>query len=280
MKEKIRVLLVDDEEQFVINMARILKVRGFDMSTAFSGYEAVEAIKYGGGFDVVVLDVKMPGMDGIATLEEIKKWAPDTEVIMLTGHATLSSGTRAMRKGAYDYLMKPCEIEDLVEKLKEAHEAESIKRHPVLWPRKMVREITLHSLKKLLPEAPLVKAMEMMGRESGEEAIEEVYIVDREDRLQGIVTRRGLLDEAQEAHPGASLNWSVLLGNPQLLPEKALSQIMRPNPITIQPNAHLTDAAQQMIMNKVRCMPVVRAGKAIGIIKMLDVFQYVEHEIE
>lgn len=280
MKEKIRVLLVDDEEQFVINMARILKVRGFDMSTAFSGYEAVDAIKYGGGFDVVVLDVKMPGMDGIATLEEIKKWAPDTEVIMLTGHATLSSGTRAMRKGAYDYLMKPCEIEDLVEKLKEAHEAESIKRHPVLWPRKMVREITLHSLKKLLPEAPLVKAMEMMGRESGEEAIEEVYIVDREDRLQGVVTRRGLLDEAQKAHPGASLNWAVLLENPQLLPEKALSQIMRPNPITIQPNAHLTDAAQQMIMNKVRCMPVVRAGKAIGIIKMLDVFQYVEHEIE
>ena len=280
MKEKIRVLLVDDEEQFVINMARILKVRGFDMSTAFSGYEAVDAIKYGGGFDVVVLDVKMPGMDGIATLEEIKKWAPDTEVIMLTGHATLSSGTRAMRKGAYDYLMKPCEIEDLVEKLKEAHEAESIKRHPVLWPRKMVREITLHSLKKLLPEAPLVKAMEMMGRESGEEAIEEVYIVDREDRLQGVVTRRGLLDEAQKAHPEVSLNWSVLLENPHLLPEKALSRIMRPNPITIQPNGHLTDAAQQMIMNKVRCMPVVRAGKAIGIIKMLDVFQYVEHEIE
>ncbi|MBW1910293.1 MAG: response regulator [Deltaproteobacteria bacterium] len=291
MNEKIRVLLVDDEEQFVINMARILKVRGFDMSTALSGYEAVDAIKYGGGFDVVVLDVgggfdvvvldvKMPGMDGIATLEEIKKWAPDTEVIMLTGHATLSSGTRAMRKGAYDYLMKPCEIEDLVEKLKEAHEAESIKRHPVLWPRKMVKEITLHSLKKLLPEASIVKAMEMMGRESGEEAIEEVYIVDRENRLQGVVTRRCLLDEAQKAHPEASLNWAVLLGNPQLLPEKALSRIMRPNPITIQPNGHLTDAAQQMIMNKVRCMPVVRAGKAIGIIKMLDVFQYVEHEIE
>ena len=280
LSEKIRVLLVDDEEQFVINMARILKVRGFDVSTAFSGYEAVDAIKYGGGFDVVVLDVKMPGMDGIATLKEIKKWAPDTEVIMLTGHATLSSGTQAMRKGAYDYLMKPCDIADLTEKIKEAHEAESIKRHPVLWPRKTVREITLHSLKKLLPDEPLVKALEMLGRESGEAAVEEVYILDNEDRLQGVVTKRDLLNEAQKIHPEGSLTWSTLLENPHWLPEKVAKRIMRHNPITIQLNGHLTDAANQMIMNKVRCMPVLKAGKAIGIIKLQDVFQYVEHEIE
>lgn len=280
MSEKIRVLLVDDEEQFVINMARILKVRGFDVSTAFSGYEAVDAIKYGGGFDVVVLDVKMPGMDGISTLKEIKKWSPDTEVIMLTGHATLSSGTQAMRKGAYDYLMKPCDIADLTEKIKEAHEAESIKRHPVLWPRKTVREITLHSLKKLLPDEPLVKALEMLGRESGEAAVEEVYILDRKDRLQGVITKRDLINEAQKPHPEVSLTWSMLLENPHWLPEKAVKQIMRHDPITIQLNGHLTDAANQMIMNKVRCMPVLKAGKAIGIIKLQDVFQYVEHEIE
>jgi two-component system response regulator HydG len=280
LSEKIRVLLVDDEEQFVKNLARILKVRGFEISTAFSGYDAVDAVKNEGGFDVVVLDVKMPGMDGIETLSEIKKLAPDTEVIMLTGHASLSSGVQAMRKGAYDYLMKPCEIEDLVEKLKEAHEAETIKRHPVLWPRKMVREITLHALKKLLPEAPLVKALEMMGRESGKEAIEEVYVLDREDRLQGVVTKQDLLEEVQNAHPEVFITWSDLLENPQLLPKKSLSRVMRRNPITIQPNGLLTDAAQQMIMNKARCMPVVRAGKAIGIIKMQDVFRYVEDEIE
>ena len=69
LTKKIRVLLVDDEDQFVINMARILKSRGFDVSTAFGGYDAVDAVKYGGGFDVVVLDVKMPDMDGIATLK-------------------------------------------------------------------------------------------------------------------------------------------------------------------------------------------------------------------
>ena len=280
MNKKIRVLLVDDEEQFVINMARILKARGFDVSTAFSGYEAVDAIKYGGGFDVVLLDIKMTGMDGIATLKEIKKWAPDTEVIMLTGHATLSSGTQAIRIGAYDYLMKPCHIENLVEKLKEAHEAESIKRHPVLWPRKTVREITLHSFSKLLPEDPLIKALEIMSRESGQEAVEEVYIVDYEDRLQGVVTKRELLKVAHKAHPELSFSWSKLVGNPELLPKETVRTVMRSDAITTPANAHLTDAANQMILNKVRSMPVLKAGRAIGIIKIQDIFRFVEHEIE
>ena len=280
MNKKIRVLLVDDEKQFVTNMARILKVRGFDVFTAFDGYQAVDAIKYGGGFDVVVLDVKMPGLDGVAALGEIKKWAPDTEVIMLTGHATLESGTQAMRKGAYDYLMKPCDIEDLVEKIKEAHEAEEIKRHPVLWPRKLVREIALHPFGKLYPEDDLSKALEIMSREQGEESIEEVYIVDREDRPLGIVTKRDLVNEAQKAHPDTPLDWAGLIQNPGFLPQKTMKDVMRPQPLTTQANAYLTDAANQMIVHNLRRMPVVRAEKMIGVIKLEDVFQYLDHEIE
>ena len=280
MNNKIRVLLVDDEKQFVTNMARILKVRGFDVTTAFDGYQAVDAIKYGGGFDVVVLDVKMPGLDGVATLGEIKKWAPDTEVIMLTGHATLESGTQAMRKGAYDYLMKPCDIEDLVEKIKEAHEAEEIKRHPVLWPRKLVREIALHAFKKLHPEDAVSSALEIMSREEGEESIEEVYVVDREDRPLGIVTKRDLVSEAQKIHADIPLDWAGLIQNPQQLPQKTMKDVMRQQPLTTQANAYLTDAANQMIVHNLRRMPVVRAEKMIGVIKLEDVFQYLDHEIE
>jgi CheY-like chemotaxis protein len=262
-------------------MARILKVRGFDVTTAFDGYQAVDAVKYGGGFDVVVLDVKMPGMDGVAALGEIKKWAPDTEVIMLTGHATLESGTQAMRKGAYDYLMKPCDIEDLVEKIKEAHEAEEIKRHPVLWPRKLVREIALHPFAKLHPEDDLPKALEVMSREEGEESVEEVYVVDREDRPLGIVTKRDLVNEAQnKAHPDFAIEWSQLLQHPQWLPQKTMKEVMRPQPLATQANAYLTDAANQMIVHNLRRMPVVRAEKMIGVIKLEDVFQYLDHEIE
>jgi DNA-binding response OmpR family regulator len=280
VNEKIRVLLVDDEKQFVTNMARILKVRGFDVTTAFDGYQAMDAIKYGGGFDVVVLDVKMPGLDGVATLGEIKKWAPDTEVIMLTGHATLESGTQAMRKGAYDYLMKPCDIEDLVEKIKEAHEAEEIKRHPVLWPRKLVREIALHAFKKLHPEDVLSVALDIMSREEGEESVEEVYVVDREDRPLGIVTKRDLVSEAQKVHADIPLDWAGLIQNPQQLPQKTMKDVMRSQPLATQANAYLTDAANQMIVHNLRRMPVVRAEKMIGVIKLEDVFQYLDHEIE
>jgi CheY-like chemotaxis protein/CBS domain-containing protein len=281
VNKKIRVLLVDDEKQFVTNMARILKVRGFEVTTAFDGYQAVDAVKYGGGFDVVVLDVKMPGMDGVATLGEIKKRAPDTEVIMLTGHATLESGTQAMRKGAYDYLMKPCDIEDLVEKIKEAHEAEEIKRHPVLWPRKLVREIALHPFGRLSPEDDLSKALDLMSREEGEESIEEVYVLDQEDRILGIVTKRDLVNESQNnAHPDSAIEWPSLLQHPQWLPQKTMKDVMRPQPLATQSNAYLTDAANQMIVHNLRRMPVVRAEKMIGVIKLEDVFQYLDHEIE
>jgi two-component system response regulator HydG len=280
VNEKIRVLLVDDEEQFVYNMSRILKIRGFDVSTATDGHKAMDSIKYGGGYDVVVLDIKMPGMDGLEALKEIKKWAPDTEVIMLTGHASLASGAQAIRRGAYDFLMKPCDIEDLVEKIREAYEAESIKRHPVLWPRRLVREIALHSFSKLKPEDPLTKALEVMSRSVGEEAVEEVYIVDDEDQLHGVVTKRELVNEAQRAHPNVPLNWTRVLESSQWLPDKALKEIMRTRASTIQANAFLTDAANQMIMSNVRSMPVIRAGKVIGVIRLQDVFQHLDHETE
>ena len=281
MSEKIRVLLIDDEKQFVINMARILKVRKFDATTAFSGYEAMNVIKSGAGFDVVILDVKMPGMDGVETLREIKKLSPDTEVIMLTGHATLSSGTQAMREGAYDYLMKPCDIDDLVEKIKEAHEAERIKRHPVLWPRKTVGEIALRSFKKLLPEDPLVNALDIFDRGTRKMVVEEVYIQDNEDRFKGIVIKRDLVVEAVNAHPELSLTWDDLMENRQLLPPKTLGEVMHPDlPLTTGPEESLTDVAQRMITNNVRCMPVVKDGKVLGIVRMQDIFQYVEQEIE
>ena len=281
MEKKIRVLLVDDEEQFVINMAKILKVRGFEVSTAFDGYEAVDAIEHEGRFDVVLLDVKMPGLDGIAVLREIKKREPNTEVIMLTGHATLTSGTQAMREGAYDYLMKPCDIEDLTEKLREAYHVESIKRHPVLWVRQTVNEITLGSFKKLHHEDPVINALEIFDPETRKTVVEEVYIQDHEDRLMGIVTKRDLLNEAQDANPELSLDWTQVMENPELLPPLTLGQVMRADrPVTTSPEESLTETAQRMISNNVRCMPVVEDGKVLGIVRMQDILQYVEHEIE
>ena len=112
-----KVLLVDDEQPFAEVMTRRLAAIGFDVETAFSGQEALNRLQARSDLDVVVLDFKMPGMDGLAALQEIKEEHPLVEVILLTGHATVASAVDGMKHGAFDYLMKPCELGELVKKI-------------------------------------------------------------------------------------------------------------------------------------------------------------------
>ena len=119
--EKMKMMLVDDEERFLETTKKLLSKRGYDVITATSGAEALENLTKQ-IIHVVVLDVKMPGMDGITTLKEIKKQFTLVEVIMLTGHATVESAVDGLKSGATDYLMKPAEIDDLIAKTEEAFE--------------------------------------------------------------------------------------------------------------------------------------------------------------
>ncbi|OEU58546.1 MAG: hypothetical protein BAW33_02310 [Desulfobacterales bacterium C00003104] len=119
--EGIRMLLVDDEDDFRTTLANRLKLRKIDITDAASGSEAIELVKQK-PFDVAVIDVKMPGIDGIETLAEIKKIDPSIEVIMLTGHASIESGMESMKIGAYDYVMKPCDIDELLTKTADAYQ--------------------------------------------------------------------------------------------------------------------------------------------------------------
>lgn len=114
------ILLVDDEMPFVETMTKRLTKRGFEILKAFNGPQGLELLAGEASVDVVILDVKMPEMDGISTLREIKHAHPLVEVIMLTGHATVETAIEGMRLGAFDYLMKPCVIEDLIAKVREA----------------------------------------------------------------------------------------------------------------------------------------------------------------
>lgn len=116
----IRLLVVDDEVTFTDSLAERLRLRGLYVDTCYSGKEAVQKIK-DLNFDVVILDVAMPEMDGIETLRQIKAQKPLTEVIMLTGHATVETAIEGMKLGAYDYLLKPTELEDLLSKVKAAY---------------------------------------------------------------------------------------------------------------------------------------------------------------
>jgi len=114
------VMLVDDEAPFVETMTKRLQKRNLTVITAFSGPEALETLDKHQNVDVVILDVKMPGMDGIETLKKMKSAYPIIEVVMLTAHATVESGIEGMKLGAFDYLMKPCDMEQLMGKVKEA----------------------------------------------------------------------------------------------------------------------------------------------------------------
>lgn len=117
---KIKVLLVDDEKDFIESLAERLQLRDFDVSTALNGIDAINLIKQN-EFDVIVLDVKMPGKSGIETLKEIKNINQLSQVIMLTGHATVESAIQGMKLGAYDYIMKPTVAEDLINLINNAY---------------------------------------------------------------------------------------------------------------------------------------------------------------
>ena len=117
---KINVLLTDDEVPFVETMTKRLNKRGLTVFNAFSGNEALKQLKEYKNIEVVILDVKMPGMDGIEAFQEIKKQFPLVEVVMLTGHATVETAIEGMKLGAFDYLMKPCDMDILINKMKEA----------------------------------------------------------------------------------------------------------------------------------------------------------------
>ena len=116
-----RVLLVDDETIFTKNMSKLLKNRGYQVAAVNSGDGAIRELEQN-HFDVIVLDLKMPGMDGIATLKEIIKLGLFTETLILTGHGSIDTALEAMKLGAYDYLTKPCEIDELVAKIEAAWE--------------------------------------------------------------------------------------------------------------------------------------------------------------
>jgi DNA-binding NtrC family response regulator len=119
--DKPRVLLVDDEERFRTNLQKMLKAQGLTVQGVNSGAAALTELQ-AQPYDIIVLDIRMPGMNGLTTLAEIKKINPGVEVIILSGHASMDAAVEINKLGGYDYLMKPCPLEDLLFKIDAAYE--------------------------------------------------------------------------------------------------------------------------------------------------------------
>lgn len=124
------VMLVDDEVEFLETLMKRMKKRNVNVTGVKSGEEALEFLAWN-PIDVTVLDVKLPGMDGIETLRQIKRMYPLMEVIMLTGHANVEVAVKGMEIGAFDYLMKPMDIDELLYKIHDAYKKKSIQENKI-----------------------------------------------------------------------------------------------------------------------------------------------------
>jgi DNA-binding NtrC family response regulator len=138
---KIRILVVDDEDDFRETMVNRLCKRDFEAEGAESGEKALERVKTY-LYDVILLDIRMPGIDGIAALREIKKIKPLIEVIMLTGHGSVESGIEGMKLGAFDYLLKPSDFNVLLDKIRQAYEKKAA--HDEKIRQATIRDLSAH----------------------------------------------------------------------------------------------------------------------------------------
>ena len=208
MSDTSRILLIDDEEAFLLSLSRVLRIRGFTVCCVQDGESGIDRFREDPPFDGIVLDLRMPGLDGLEVLARLLALDSEIPVILLTGHADLDSGIRAIREGAFDVLLKPCDVEDLVVRLRVLRTAKAIRKRPVLWPRRVVREVTRFDYPRVGPGASFRDAVELLhhaasayspqeGPPSGAsvpERISDLVVVAGEDGgFLGALSRRDLI---------------------------------------------------------------------------------------
>lgn len=293
MTEGIKVMLVDDEKRFLESLAKRLRKRKQYVITAESGPEALEQMERE-SIDVVICDVKMPGMTGIETLREMKRRFPDTEVIMLTGYATIESGLEGIRLGAFDYLMKPTDVEILIDKMEAAYENKTkrdlkirsaeFERDRGLIPDEIIlKEIASRDIPHLYPDSSLADAVRIFKKKPDAPSPEQLYVIDESGRLLGKVGRSHILTavapiiQEEKVINGHDLTWKEFLnkgyGSKGTLP---ISGIMQKKLKFLEADAHILEAITFMIDNNLDVLPVVEGRKFIGIVRMYDLLLIVD----
>lgn len=295
MSDKIRVLMVDDEEQFRATTKKILNKRGFETILASSGEEAIEKLEENP--NVVILDVKMPGIDGHQTLNEIKKLAPQLPVIMLTGHGSIPSAEEALISGAFDYLAKPCDIDLLTIKIKDAYE-EGKKEIAPEENRVMDIMISIEDYTTLNEEQTIKDAIQKLKAsfaskistsrimETGHRSL---LVLDDGGKLKGVLTIKDLLKGIMPAYlsfpkpfTADSIQYSPMFWSGMFtreikrMAERRIKEVMSPPPLTIEGESNLMEAAYIMVENMARRLIVVISGEVAGVIREQDLFFEIE----
>ncbi|MBU0463017.1 MAG: response regulator [Proteobacteria bacterium] len=292
MKNKIKVLLVDDEVRFCENTSKLLIKQGFDTTIANNAEKAIQILKETTQ-DVIVLDVKMPGMDGFTALNEIKKIAPETQVIMLTGHGTKYSATRALVREAFDYLSKPCDVQILASRIHDAY----MEKHQgfKIDDKKALNIMTRFDELVTVPaDITVGKAMEKMSRAYKKASdwpltIKKnqgfVLVLNEKITLTGILTRMDIIKAVRPEYVSAgessdqdssrfsSLFWNGFFSDRvKEIAGKEVWEIMSALPPAISENANLLEVAHLMWKESKRLLLVQDVSKVVGIISDQDIY--------
>ena len=289
--DRIKVLMVDDEEQFRNTTSRILTKRGYETTLAGSGEEALNILR-SKPHDVVILDIKMPGMSGNEVLPEIKSINPETQVIMLTGHGNMDSAKESLKHKAFDYLLKPCDIDLLDRRIKDAYAVThkgpkeekkagdimiSIEDYTTIDEDATVAE-GIRRLKESYEN--LVASSRLM--ESGHRSI---MVFDRNKQMVGILGIRDLIHYLQPSYllsPKPSLAerieyspmfWKgMFTSQTKALANKKVKDIMSLAPPSVDEKANLMELANMIYTQKVRRIVVTRQNNVVGIVREQELF--------
>lgn len=292
MAKKIKVLMVDDEEKFRETTSKILEKRGFEATMAGTGEEAIEILKKSPQ-DVVVLDIRMPGMDGHDALEKIKKINPETQVIMLTGHGGQVSARASLELGAFDYLNKPCDLDLLTAKINDAYNALRFKEDR---PEKTAGEIMIRveDYTTLTEDKTVKDAIEQLmktfeGLAASDRVMEtghrSILVFSRDGELSGILSIYDLLGAVRPGYLSAAkpsmadsmqystMFWSGLFSTQmKAIANKKVSEFMSDTPISVEEDTNLMEIAELMYSRKIRRLVVKRDGKLVGVVREQELF--------
>ena len=309
------IMLVDDEEMLVKSTAKRLGQRNIKTLAAYSGEECLAQLKKNKHIDVIVLDVKMPGMDGIETLKEIKKSFPLIEVIMLTGHATVDSGINGMKLGAYDYLIKPCDIEELVGKVEKAAQRKQAHEEKIShWGSFM----EVASLKELMvPRSDYATVSEDASIYEAVNALDDaqkafhpnryrhraVLVVDKENNVVGKLSQHDIIQALEPEYQGIKkrkngaldhfgfcrkcidsvfLQYKMSAEPLDNLYKKAVEQKVKAFMTTltdgeyIEESATLNETIHRLIIGGHHSLLVTNGHDIVGIVRLTDVFELIQ----
>lgn len=278
--QPVRVLLVDDEEAFRQSTAKILRRRGFVVEEAASGSDALAMVRASSP-DVLILDLRMPGMDGIATLQEIRAIDADLPAIILSGHGQYDDAVASIKLEVVDFLHKPVDVDLLAARI---HHAHSHGRREVL------REATIAELmvppdgyRRLYVDQPVTEALDALRAalfppagvaETVQERLRSVLVFDRQERFVGILRFPDLLKLVLPSFftslPYTSYFTGMFLAQCKLVGKRRIADLLE-DPVSVREDAPLIEAVHLMVIHHVVNLPVMRGNDLVGIIREKDI---------